>query len=93
VNKNASILRVKTFLDEGICGCKVLEQVLIFDIVNINKQMLVGLEERALLVVAKNRDHVSDASLLHLLPPLERKEPAWGIVSTMSRITANIRNR
>jgi hypothetical protein len=75
VDKDTSILGVEAFLDEGVRGSKVLKQVLVFDIIHVDEEVLVGLEERALLVVAKDGDHVSDACLLHLLPSLEGKQP------------------
>ena len=44
MNKDSST-PINTFLDEGVAGGKVLNDVLILNVVQFNDQMLVGLEE------------------------------------------------
>lgn len=69
VNKNSSTA-IEAFLNEGIAGGEVLNNVLILNIVHLNDQVPVGCEEVFIQGQTQRRDDMANCSILQsLIPP------------------------
>lgn len=65
---------IEAFLDETIGFGKVLEQVLVFDIVDVDYVVLERLEEVLVGGHAQDGQHVRDVSLLESVTPAQGKD-------------------
>jgi hypothetical protein len=62
---------IKALLNETIGGGEVLQQVLVFDVVNLDYMMAVGAEE---VVVGGHAQHVRDVGLAESVTPAQRED-------------------
>jgi glycine/D-amino acid oxidase-like deaminating enzyme len=75
---------IETLLDEAIGGGEVLQQVLVFDVVDLDYMVPVGAEEVVVGGHAQHGQHVRDISLAESVTPAQR-EDAVGSSASQTR--------